>query len=244
MLEAAIGVLAATDQELEQKVSLWSLCPGRPRATPLASLGEQLLEDSLEADVVAAFCEGLSGIARGIARNFPGNLFWDLDYLARSLLEAARTGTGDSPSGGARLRERVRDIAALQDLFSHASTIQFRYAHDFLYGFDWAKWVARAPETRAHVAPFDAQFLHRIQQRGRELYALIAQDDRRYPQLPAGRDRNPFGFCRDPEPEERLHRDLAAQNLLPLAAWDVSARPDWSRPYAELRERRAHALGL
>jgi hypothetical protein len=113
-----------------------------------------------------------------------------------------------------------------------------------LYGFDWAKWVAREPQARSIVGPFDAEFLRGMHQRGSELLELIAQDSEKYPTLSPGRDRNPFRFARDPGAEETLHRDLAQQNLLPLKAWSLSGDPVWDRPYAELRSQRASDLGL
>jgi hypothetical protein len=238
----ALDRLRATDVSLEARVTLSSLCPGRARATPLASLAEQLLPRNAPLEVAAAFAGSLSDIGEAIQRNFPGNLFWDLDFLAAWLL---RIDGNAEPAERAHAMERAaRAIVSLHNLFSHASRIQFRYAHDFLYGFDWAKWVARAPEARAHVEPFGLEFVHGMQQRGAEILALIARDDDKYPNINPGSDRNPFRFARDPRAEDLLHRDLAARGSLPLAAWSVAAEPVWDRPYAELRNERARALGL
>lgn len=239
---AALEHLRAMDVALEARVTLSSLCPGRPRVTPLATLGERLLSRDMSAEVVAAFARSLSGIASAIQRNFPGNLFWDLDFMAARL---ARIGSEAPPLERASSVQRAAQaIIALQNQFSHASRIQFRYSHDFLYGFDWAKWVARAPDARAHVEPFGLEFVQGMQQRGDEIIALIASDDAKYPNISPGTDRNPFQFARDPRAEELLHRDLAQRNLLPLTAWEVDAQPAWDRPYAELRNERARALGL
>jgi hypothetical protein len=237
-----LELLRATDQKLEQKVRCASLCPGRARATPLEALGRSLLGPSVELGIAHAFAGGLSRIALAVQRNFPGNLFWDLDYLAEGLLGAAASGLEGDPAGAIEARADL--VVALQDLFSHRSGIQFRYAHDFLYGFDWAKWVAREPEARGAVRPFDEVFLRGMHQRGSELLELIARNSERYPQLEPGHDRNPFGFSREPAAEELLHRTLAAEQLLPLEAWSRSAKPDWERPYADLRKERAKALSL
>lgn len=234
-MHETLELLRDTDRILEQKVSCASLCPGRTRATPLATLGRDLIGADVELGVTHAFAQGLSAIALAVLRNFPGNLFWDLDYLAASLLRCA---------AAEAIRERAERVVALQDLFSHRSGIQFRYAHDFLYGFDWAKWVQREPAARSAVKPFDEAFLCGMHQRGSELLELIAQNSESYPLLARGRDRNPFGFSREPADEERLHRTLASERLVPLEAWSRTTEPDWARPYADLRKERAQALGL
>ncbi|MCA9707587.1 MAG: aldo/keto reductase [Myxococcales bacterium] len=143
------------------------------------------------------------------------------------------------------LRRQCEQIAALQDLFGQGTAIRFRYVHDFVYGFDWAKWVARDPAARASVGPFEPPFLAFMLERGHQLLQLIADGrDRKYPPLPDDRPRNPFGFSREPEAEIALHQSLAADGLLPVEAWRVDAQPRWDRPYAELRRQRALALGL
>ncbi len=245
MAAAEIERLRETDQRLAQDSPLWSLCPGRERATPLAVLGETLLAPTGDAGVAGAFADGLSAVALAVQRSFPGNLFWDFDYLATTLLDARRlTSVSSAGTHAAAIGEVCSGIVALQDLFSHRSNIQFRYAHDFLYGFDWAKWVSRDPGARASVRAFEPAFLRGMYQRGSEILDLIAQNDDKYPDLPHGRDRNPFRFARDPEAERVLHCDLADRGFIPVSAWSTSAAPDWNRPYAEYRKQRAHALGL
>ncbi|HMJ13442.1 MAG TPA: ferrochelatase [Polyangiaceae bacterium] len=238
----ALEHLRATDRALRRGSQLASLCPGRAEATPLATLGQELLAADEHPQIARAFAWGLCGIAQAIKRNFPGNLFWDLDFLAARLLEV------DAAAPAAErvesMEQLTQSIISLQNLFSHASRIQFRYAHDFLYGFDWVKWVARDPATRAHAGPFAHEFLRGMQERGAEILSLIAQDDDKYPHISPNSDRNPFRFVRDPRAEELLHRDLAERDLLPLAAWSARAEPVWNRPYAELRNERALSLGL
>ncbi|MEM1417603.1 MAG: ferrochelatase, partial [Myxococcota bacterium] len=116
--------------------------------------------------------------------------------------------------------------------------------HDFLYAFDWSKWVREAPEERAAIGPFDRPFLERMVTRGRELVALIEARDLKYGPIPAGVDRNPFSFSRTPVDEARLWKDLAAVDGLPAKAWDPDAIPEWERDFYALREARARALGL
>lgn len=219
-----------------------TLAPGRRRATPLVELVERLLrpDAKLPDGVPQAFAEAMAGIVEAQLRAFPQNLFWDVDFLAASILRAALAGAEPA----AHLHEAAELIASLQDLFGHGTAIRFRYVHDFVYGFDWAKWVRRGPDERADIGPFDLPFLRYTRARGAELLALIAQDDAKYHQLRDEAHRNPFAFSREPEDESRLFADLADQDLLPVRAFCTRAQPVWDRPFAELREQRARALGL
>jgi hypothetical protein len=122
--------------------------------------------------------------------------------------------------------------------------LAFRYVHDFTYGFDWAKWVMHEPAERRGVGPFDPTFLAYLRSRGEELVTLIELDDEKYPKLPDGRSRNPFGFSREPAHEALLFTDLAARGLLPIRAWDVESEPVAERPFADLRFDRARQLGV
>lgn len=232
-----LRVLADAQAELESVAPhRASLCPGRQRATSLVALGELAAE--LDEAARLAHARALAEVARGMAQGFPGNLFWDLDFLAARLLDVAtRSGAGATLELGHR-------VAALNLRFGVRSTLQFQYTHDFLYGFDWARWVRKDPQRRAAVGPFDEGFIAYLERRGAELEALIDADDRKYPRLPRGAARNPFTFSRAPEAEGRLHRDLAQRGCLPLEAWRVDALPRWTEPFAELRAERARSLGL
>ncbi|MCA9655255.1 MAG: ferrochelatase [Myxococcales bacterium] len=239
---ASTGVarrLAEIDASLAS--SPWrSLAPGRTWARSLVEVAELVLGGRDDA-VARALAESLATIATAMQRAFPENIFGDLELLAASLWRGALA--TDDPV--ACLRIQGERVAALQELFGRGTPIRFRYVHDFVYGFDWAKWVAKDPPTRAGVGAFDAPFLAFMDHRGHELLELIAAGrDGKYPPLPDGRPRNPFGFSREPEAEIRLHRTLAAEGLLPVEAWRVDARPRWDRPYAALRREVAERLGL
>lgn len=212
-----------------------SLCPGRGAARPLAEIP---IDRAIEEDARVAIARGLCAIARAVERSFPNNLFCDLELVGATLgAQAAREGAGGV--------ERVSSaIVELHERFGCATELHFRYVHDFLYGFDWARWVRRDPEARAGVGPFDAAFLAHARRRGDELASLIAEDDPKYGRLPEGTDRNPFPFARDPASEELLLRDLAARGWIPVEAWRADATPDWTRDYVTERERRARELGL
>lgn len=212
-----------------------SLEPGRTDARSLADL---VPDRALGPDVRMSIARGIVRIAEAMHRNFPSNLFGDLDVVL------ARLERGGSEGGASRVEAAACTIVELHDLFGHQTTIQFRYVHDFLYGFDWARWVRRDPASRASIGPFDEPFLSYVGRRGHELMALIAEDDPKYHRIARGSDRNPFAFHRDPESEAALLCDLAAGGWVPIEAWRRDAEPCWDRDYVAAREARARALGL
>lgn len=241
---AALARLAEADASLGEP---WlSLGPDRTHARSLAAIGRAVLEPeagvSHEAGVPEAFADALAALALAMRDAFPHNALGDLDHLAACLWREA----GAAPAGPlVFLRQQQARLVELQHLFGCATPIRFRYAHDFLYGFDWAKWVAREPATRAGVGPFSPVFLEHMRARGHELLAVIAAGhDRRYPPLPDGRPRNAFGFSRERADELVLHRQLARAGLLPVEAWRLDAGPRWDRPFAQLRGEHAAGLGL
>lgn len=226
-LEARI---AATDARVAE-TGARTLAPDRARATPILALTH-----AARPSLRAALGEALCVVVHAQLEAFPQNIFWDLDALASSVVAQARR----SPEPHAHLRETAEIIARLQALFGCHSPVRFRYAHDFVYGFDWAKWVSRDP-SRAHVGPYDRAFLEYTERRGHELLALIDEDDEKYPKLADGDPRNPFGFSREPQDEARLFESLASQDLLPVRAWEARPAPRWDRPFHALREQVASA---
>ncbi|MCG8555094.1 MAG: ferrochelatase [Proteobacteria bacterium] len=239
-LDDTLQVLAHADAKLEAAVGEpGSLAPDRRRASLLSELSDALLRDQ-PAPILEAFGTGLASIARAQLCSFPGNLFWDFDFLAASLLFEAQR----SPRPALQLRELCSMIVSLQDLFGQGTSVRFQYAHDFLYGFDWARWVRTEPRARAGCGPLSRPFLAALLQRGEQLLELIAKNDPKYPRLAGDVPRNPFAFSRTPHDEERLMRHLAKHALIPVQAWNPRARPIWNLPFSQLRERQAQALGL
>jgi hypothetical protein len=242
---ASLDRLARMDARLRHAHGrLRSLCPTRAEATPLVAIGERALTACVSPEVGAAFAEALARVAEAQSRNFPENVFWDLDYPASRLLSFLATGTSAASEGARRLEGAVELVESLEAGYGCRSPLRFRYVHDFVYGFDWARWVRREPSARARVGPFERPFLEYLLCRASEIEALIQQDDAKYHQLAEGVSRNPFGFSREPAEEERLHRALAEAGWIPVEAWREDAEPQWDRPYAELREQRAAELGL
>ncbi|MEZ4231034.1 MAG: ferrochelatase [Polyangiaceae bacterium] len=233
ILRAADEVLAASG------VLRRSLCPERQLATSLLDLGARLRSE-IPRGCEGAFARGLASIARAELRNFPENIFWDFDYTASSLVEEASAAVEPAR----HLTHACALIVELQDLFGSATEIRFRYGHDFIYGYDWAKWVRKDPAARRGVGPFDLEFLRFLHHRGHELLELIAEDDTKYPTLRTSEPRNPFEFSREPSAEAALHESLARDHLLPVESWRLDATPVWDRPFQRLRRERAEALGL
>jgi hypothetical protein len=229
---------AAEDQRLARGVGpLRSLCPGRERATPLAALVKQT---EVPASSLASWVDAVLGLARAQAEHFPENVFWDLDYAARCLWTDAR----ERPDPAAALQETKALLVELYRLFGRQEAIQFRYAHDFVYGFDWAKWVRGDPRRAVH-GPFSLPFLRYIEGRGHEfLRRIAAGDDPTYAPLPAGQARNPFVFSREPADEARLHEDLAARGWVPVRTWCSEHAPRWELDFQVLRAESAAALGI
>ena len=230
-LSQALDLLGAQDARVVAAgLPHESLCPGRASPTPLRALGLALLPPDVDSGRAWAWAQGLVDVAQAQRDHFPDTIFWDQDLLAASLLRL--------PSLDA-LRGAVADICALQAQFGRRSELCFRYTHDFNYGYDWSRWVAREPAARAHVGPFDPPFLAYMKQRGGELVELIAADDAKYHKLPPGTPRNPFGFSREPADERALLRALAAQDLIPARAWDPHDQPRWGAHFAEGRAKLA-----
>ncbi|WP_157595128.1 hypothetical protein [Plesiocystis pacifica] len=183
---------------------------------------------------------------------FPGNLFWDLDLIAADVLRQGLESAG-GPDGAAALalvEDRFARMVRLQALYGRGTAINFTYVHDFVYGFDWAKWVRREPSVQRDVpGPFSAEFLGYMERRGHELLELIAADDGKYPTLAAGVPRNPFPFSREPAAEVELHAELARRDLIPVPTWDAGAiaidwDQRWREPFQDRRVEVAGELGL
>lgn len=237
--QAALDLLGAAEAQTRE----WShatLAPERARAHTLTEVWTAALSPDDDEATAMALARGLAEIHTAQAGSFPDNLFADHDYMATSLVRRAR----ETPDPPASLTAACAQIARLQRLYGQGTPINFRYTHDFVYGYDWAKWVARGTDTRTDVLPFDGEFLEHMERRAHELLALIHSDDAVYPSLPKGQERNPFPFSREPADEAALHRALVERGELPVAAWDPDARPRWDRPYAELRVAQAERMGL
>lgn len=204
-----------------------SLGPNRARPTSVDELMQH--HGQARPDVRSA----LEQIESAFRINFPNNIFLDLDLLAETLFAKTETEV-----------KEVGNLVAELALQFGGQPIQFRYVHDFLYGFDWQKWVQASPETRASIGPFDASFLRWLLERASELRELIAKDDRKYNQIDEHVHRNPFPFSRNDDDERRLFLELAKRQLLPVETYACDGRARANLPFYQLREGVAADLGI
>lgn len=236
-LDQPITLLAELDARISQtRHGRLTLDPRRSIANPLTEVVSQLAHDDQSPHLAAA----ASAVAEAQMRNFPENLFWDFDFYLASIHDRA----SEAADYAGHLSHVADSTVRLMQLYGQQSPIRFRYVHDFMYGFDWARWVRRKPEVRTGIEPFSIEFIHQTEARGRNLLSLIQADDEWYPRLKEGVSRNPFPFPREPEDELRLYRTLAARGYVPVETWRVDARPDAARDFDVLREQTAASLGL
>ena len=211
-----------------------SLCQDRATPTSLSAL-KNFAPDHTE------FQQAIDVIVRRGRECFPRNIFADYDYFASVLAETFI----ESSVLGQKMTETV---LRLLHLFSAETTIRFAYLHDFLYGFDWAKWLRRNPEHTVHklIGPFDQFFLDAMERRGHELLTLIEQDDDEYNRLNDDNPRNSFTFMRNPTSERMLLGELAQLDLIPVRAWLArnDEIPRYQKDYAAERRRVAKEMGL
>jgi hypothetical protein len=228
-----------------------SLAPTREHATALADVHATALAqlDQERAELLAEpLAVGLQKLAIAQLDAFPGNLFWDLDLIAVTVVTQARSLARELAV--AHVVDQLARMAELQHLYGRETAINFAYVHDFVYGYDWAKWVAREPSVQSDVPePFAPRFLAYMRVRAHELLELIGKDDAKYPTLADDQARNPFPFSRAPADELTLHRELARRDLIPVPTWDPAAGSlDWSTrwkiPFQARRVEVARELGL
>jgi hypothetical protein len=248
MLEAEVGPLATLD-------------PTRELATPLVDIHERALAqlDPNHATLLARpLANGLCELALAQLDAFPGNLFWDLDLIAVAIVGQAcplqqllgRDRPRNELAAIQHVSQQFARMAELQRLYGRSTAINFAYVHDFVYGYDWAKWVAREPSVQTDVPePFAPRFLEYMRVRAHELLELIAVDDAKYSALVDDHARNPFPFSREPSDEMQLHRELARRDLIPVPTWDADAlsldwKTRWQVPFQARRLEVARELGL
>lgn len=239
MLMPCLGDLREADARLPALAREYlSLAPSGRRPRSLYELGCELLPGS-SVDEARALSSMMIGWSESVARNFPDNLFWDFDLPVASILADARA-SGVSVD---YLDDATQKLVSLSEVFGCHTAIGFRYVHDFLYGFDWARWVGEDPAARSAVGPFELTFLERMLQRGQEILEAISRGgDERYPRLAAGHARNVYRFSREPDDEIALHRVLSARGLLPAEAWSSRGATRWGVELVAARSALAEQL--
>jgi hypothetical protein len=229
--------LTELEARIEQRpLGALTLDPSRSSASSLTEVVSNLADPCQSPHLAGA----AASVAEAQLQSFPENLFWDFDFYLGSIHRHA-AGASDYPG---YLDNVTRITVGLMRLYGQQSAIRFRYVHDFMYGFDWARWVRRDPRGREGVEPFGLDFLRQIESRGRDIITLVEADDDWYPTLADGDSRNQFPFSRETDDELPLYRLLAERGDVPVEAWRLDARPDASRDFDVLREEAAGLLGL
>jgi hypothetical protein len=217
----------------QQGIRPLSLNPNRNLITSFREIGDLIAENICDLQVIGCFYQTLEKIISSQLKNFPENIFWDFDFMVFSMLEQALIAEDGAI---VFLKSFGSKIELLMDMFGCRGEIRFRYVHDFMYGFDWARWVKKDPENHSTISPFSPIFLDYLLAKGKEILSLISIDDQRYHRISSHSFRNVFYFPRDPKDEYRLFTYLADYGLIPVNAWNWNAVPIWNQPFDQIRE--------
>ena len=205
--------------KLNKKVRL-SLSRNRLYATNTSQISKDLLPENSDTELRSTLLQGLRLLEEELFEHFPENIFADFDLLIAHIITKAK----QTYSPSKYLMERCEFISKLFALYGSNSIIRFQYVHDFIYGFDWARWVQKSPNLRGNVGPFDRVFLDHLFLRGNEICTLIKKNNAKYPKLASHKMRNPFPFSRSPQDEILLHGTLAKKNLIPVTSWSINGK--------------------
>ncbi|WP_392531851.1 hypothetical protein [Nostoc sp. C117] len=225
----------------QHSVNLLSLNPQKKLITSFAELGNLIAQQNIDIQIITTVQETLESIVNAQLKNFPENIFWDFDFIVSSMLRQALVADeGAVPF----LKAFGEKMVSLTEMFGINTEIRFRYVHDFIYGFDWARWVQKEPQNRAYIEPFSLIFFDYLLAKGKELQQRISHGQSSSYKLCDTGYRNPFSFSREPKDEYRLLTYLAEEQLIPVAVWDWNTSPVWNKPFQEMRQQLALKLNI
>ena len=224
----------------QQGINKLSLNPQKTLATSFVELGSLVTEKTNDIQLITFFQNTLERIISAYLDNFPENIFWDFDFLVSSMFRQALV----ADDAIEFLKCFGNKIVSLLELCGIKTKICFRYVHDFMYGFEWARWVQKEPETRAHEEPFSLNFLDYLLAKGEEILHLICHNKANHYKPCEKGYRNPYCFSREPEDEHRMLSYLAVNQLIPVTAWNWNAQPVWNKPFQQLREQLSLKLNI
>ncbi len=224
----------------QQSINLLSLNPKKSLITSFAKLENLIAAQTTDKQLISHLQSTLKVILYAQLQNFPENIFWDFDFMVSSMLRQALVAN----DGADFLESFANKMVSLTELFGIKKEMRFRYVHDFMYGFVWAKWVQKEPHNRAQIEPFSLFFLDYLLIKGQELVHRINLDQVSFYKLCDTGFRNPFSFSREPEDEYRLLTYLARKQLIPVAAWNWNAQPVWNKPFEEMRQQLSLKLNI
>jgi hypothetical protein len=230
------------DQILKaQSINPLTLNPHKTLITSFVELEKLITAITTDPEFILALRDTLELIIYAQVRNFPENIFWDFDFLVSSMVRQALV----ADAGAISFLECFgKKMILLIELFGIKQEIRFRYVHDFMYGFDWARWVQKEPENRANSDPFSLVFLDYLLIKGEKLIKHINCGQVTSYKLGNTGYRNPFDFSREPEDESLLFNYLAREKLIPVEAWKWDTSPMWNQPFQEMRQELALKLNI
>lgn len=224
-----------------QSINPLTLNPDKKLITSFVELEKLIITITRNEEFILALRNTLELIIYAQVRNFPENIFWDFDFLVSSMVRQALV----TDAGAISFLERFgQKMILLIELFGIKQEIRFRYVHDFMYGFDWARWVQKEPENRANSDPFSLAFLDYLLMKGEKLIRQINCGQVTSYKLGNTGYRNPFDFSREPEDESLLFNYLAREKLIPVQAWKWDTNPVWNQPFQEMRQELALKLNI
>ena len=225
----------------QHSVNPLTLNPHKTLITSFVELENLITAITTDQEIIVALRDSLELIIYAQVQNFPENIFWDFDFMVGSMVRQALVADEGAVSF---LKSFGHKMVLLIELFGIKKEIRFRYVHDFIYGFDWARWVKKEPQSRSHSEPFSLVFLDNLLIKGEKLVKHINYGQVTSYNLGNTGYRNPFDFSREPEDEHLLLTSLAKEKLIPVEAcnWDIS--PVWNQPFQEMRQQLALKLNI
>jgi len=226
------------DNKIEKYEFFFSLNPKKVRANKTAKLADLYFPCNLSLHSSENLQSFIIELFSSQNENFPSNIFWDMDALVQVLINLQF------------FKEQkifVNKVLKLNERYGGNSCINFAYTHDFIYGFDWCRWVTKDFSSRKKVKPYDFYFLDYLKRRSLELYELIRKNDSKYPVIDSNVKRNPFFFSRGKKSEIDLHLRLAEENSIPHEAWnssEVRGTDFLGKNYSKRREIIARGINL
>lgn len=151
----------------QQSINLLSLNPQKKLITSFAELENVITERNTDIELLTNLQETLEIIVCTQLENFPENIFWDFDFLVSSMLRQALVANEGAITF---LKIFAEKMVSLIEMFGNKTEIRFRYVHDFMYGFEWARWVQKEPRKRAYIEPFSLVFWIIYSPKVRNLY--------------------------------------------------------------------------
>ncbi|MDB9373791.1 hypothetical protein [Nodularia sphaerocarpa] len=226
---------------VKQSVNPLTLNPQKTLITSFVELENLITAITTDKEIIIALRDTLELIIYAQVQNFPENIFWDFDFMVSSMVRQALVADEGAISF---LESFCNRMVLLIELFGIKQEIRFRYVHDFIYGFDWAKWVQKEPQKRSHSEPFSLVFLDYLLIKGEKLIKHLNYGQVTSYNLSNTGYRNPFDFSREPEDERLLLTSLAREKLIPVEVWNWDTSPVWNQPFQEMRQQLALELNI